>query len=151
MRRVGPRAGWAGGVLSWLSLALLVLWGTGVLMYLLPASELMDMSESQAALRRTSGIVHGVTTWLVCGLCGRGVWPHVQLMWSHRVDRRQWSWGVVNLTVLLVLLASGLVLLYGHADVHELTSTSHVWVGLLAPLPYVVHGWRVWRKSAWRA
>lgn len=141
MVRMRPRVGWAGVAFAGLSLAMLVLWGTGMVMYLLPVSELMEMSDMQIVIRRSTGVMHGVVTWVVCVLCGRGVWPHVQLMFQHRGDRRQWTWGLVNLAVLTILLVSGLVLLYGSADWHEGTSLGHFWVGALAPLAYVVHGW----------
>ena len=91
----------------------LLLWSTGVVMFLLPASELIDMSPTQAAWRHAAGVAHGVSTWLFCMLCGRGVWPHVRVMWHKHSDRTQWALGLLNLTVFSTIALTGLALLYG--------------------------------------
>lgn len=147
MVRSKHRVGWTGVAFAGLSLSLLVLWGTGWVMYAWPIADLMDMTEMEAMLRRAPGVVHGVTTWGVCVLGGRGVWPHVQWMFHHRVDWHQWGWGLVNLTLLVVLAISGLLLLYGRADWHEALSPAHFWVGAFAPLPYILHGWKKLSRS----
>ena len=141
MGRTRNRVGWVGVAFAGLSLALLAMWGTGVLLYGLSATESMEMSDLQATVRRAAAVAHGVIAWLVCVLCGRGVWPHVQWMFHHRRDTRQWGWGLVNASVLAVLLVSGLVLLYGTPGMHEIMSFGHGWVGALAPVPYLLHGW----------
>lgn len=139
-----PRAGWIGLAFAWLTVTLLVLWITGVVMMEWPASELMDMSDAEAMLRRVSGIVHGVMTWVLCVVLGRGVWPHVLLMIRQRADRWQWNWGWINLAVLGVLAVSGVVLLYGSAAWHDATASVHAWLGIVSVLPYVLHTWRRW-------
>jgi hypothetical protein len=120
----------------------LVLWGTGVVMFLLPASELIDMSPTQAAWRHAAGVVHGVSTWLFCMLCGRGVWPHVRVMWHKHSDRTQWALGLLNLTVLSTIALTGLALLYGSPDMHDSASPLHFWMGAICALVFLGHTWR---------
>ena len=120
----------------------LLLWGTGVVMFLLPASELIDMSPTQAAWRHAAGVVHGVSTWLFCMLCGRGVWPHVRVMWHKHSDRTQWALGLLNLTVLSTIALTGLALLYGSPDMHDSASPLHFWMGAICALVFLGHTWR---------
>mgnify|MGYP000688674792 CR=1 FL=1 len=77
-------AGWGRTTFAWMAAITTLLWVTGWVMYWLPASELMDMSDIQATLRRVSGVTHGVITWAFCVMCGRGVWPHVRMMWHKK-------------------------------------------------------------------
>lgn len=145
--RTAQRAGWVGLAFALMSVTLLVLWATGLVMVGLPASELMEMSELEVAVRRASGILHGVMTWVLCVACGRGVWPHIQLMFRRSRDSSQWVWGVVNLAVIVVLALGGLVLLYGSPDWHTWMACTHTWLGICAPLPYVRHVWTRWRAQ----
>ena len=52
--RTAQRAGWVGLAFALMSVTLLVLWATGLVMVGLPASELMEMSELEVAVRRAS-------------------------------------------------------------------------------------------------
>jgi len=144
MARIPQRAGWMGLAFAWLSLVMLILWATGWVMFLLPVSELLDMTVVESMMRRLSTVTHGVGAWLLCVLCGRGVWPHVLLMWRQRHDGCQWSWGVLNLCVIVVLALSGLMLLYGSPQLHERLALVHWGLGMVAPLPWVIHAWRRW-------
>jgi len=120
----------------------LLLWGTGVVMFLLPATELIDMSPTQAAWRHAAGVVHGVSTWLFCMLCGRGVWPHVRVMWHKHSDRTQWALGLLNLVVFSTIALTGLALLYGSPDMHDSASPLHFWMGAICALVFLGHTWR---------
>lgn len=125
-----------------LSLVLGLLWVTGIVMLGWPSTDMLEMSDSETLLRRSAAVVHGVMAWVFCVLCGRGVWPHVQAMFRRQLNRWQWGWGWVNLSVIVLLAVSGLLLLYGSAAVHEIMSSGHFWVGALAPMPYLLHGWK---------
>ena len=144
MARIPQRVGWVGFAFAGLSWVILILWVTGLGMFLLPVSELLDMTVVESMTRRLCAVTHGVGTWVLCVLCGRGVWPHVLLMWRQRHDRRQWSWGVLNLCVIVVLALSGLMLLYGSPQLHERLALVHWGLGMVAPLPWVIHAWRRW-------
>jgi len=141
MSRVQNSKGWGGAIYACLSGCLVILWLTGCLLFLWPTAELMELSEWQVACSRSAVVVHGVLAWGLCLLLGRGVWPHVQLMFRSRVNRHQWGWGMVNLGVLLALLLSAMALQYGPLTWHEWMSRGHVWLGVLVPVPYVIHGW----------
>jgi hypothetical protein len=132
-----------------MSLVLAGLCLSGWAMYCLPAQDLPDMSDAQALLRRSSGVVHGVLAWFFGVLLGRGVWPHVRVMWHRQSPAGQWAWGVVNLFLLGALALGGLALLYGSADMHEVLSPWHFWTGTLVPAIYLAHTWkRFWPGTA---
>lgn len=142
MHRTKHMAGW-GRTTFWLMTAvILCLWLSGCVMYWLPAEALPDMTAAQEALRRTSGIVHGVVAWLFCVMLGRGVWPHVRVMWHRHTYQVKWIWGVLNLMLLVFLAFGGLVLLYGSPLMHDALSPWHFWGGVLGPALYLAHTWR---------
>lgn len=142
MTRSKHLAGWGRATFWMMAAVSLLLWGTGVVMFLLPASELIDMSPTQAVWRHAAGVVHGVSTWLFCMLCGRGVWPHVRVMWHKHSDRTQWALGLLNLTVFSTIALTGLALLYGSPDMHDSASPLHFWMGAICALVFLGHTWR---------
>jgi hypothetical protein len=142
MKTTQHLAGWERSTFWLMAAVCLVLWVTGCVMYVLPASEVMDMTPIQVSLRHVSGVAHGVATWLFCVVCGRGLWPHVRVMWHRRVEPRKWWLGLVNFIVLAVIALGGLVLLYGSPDMHEGVSPLHFWLGALCPLVFLAHTWK---------
>lgn len=142
MTRSKHLAGWGRATFWMMAAVSLLLWGTGVVMFLLPASELIDMSPTQAVWRHAAGVVHGVSTWLFCMLCGRGVWPHVRVMWHKHSDRTQWALGLLNLVVFSTIALTGLALLYGSPDMHDSASPLHFWMGAICALVFLGHTWR---------
>jgi hypothetical protein len=100
------------------------------------------MTPDQASWRRASGVVHGVATWLFCIMCGRGVWPHVRVMWHKQDEARKWALGLANFIVLAAIGLGGLVLLYGSPDMHDWASPLHFWIGAFCPLLFLAHTWR---------
>ena len=142
MRKPQHLAGWGRATFVWMTWVTVLLWVTGCVMYLLPTQELMDMSELQALLRRSSGIAHGVLTWAFCVMCGRGVWPHVRMMWHKHSERAKWWWGMTHLLWLVLLAVGGLVLLYGSPEWHDAMSPLHFWLGAVLPVIFLAHTWR---------
>ena len=142
MTRTKHLAGWGRTTFWMMAVISLLLWVTGVVMFLLPASDMMDMSPTQTAWRHTAGVVHGVSTWLFCVLCGRGVWPHVRVMWHKQTDMTQWALGLLNLTVFSAIALTGLALLYGSPDMHDGASPLHFWIGAICALIFLAHTWR---------
>ena len=147
MQRLKRIVGWAGRTFGLMSGVILLLWLSGCLMYGLPAEALADMSPAQAFTRRTSVIVHGVSSWLFCIMLGRSVWPHVRVMWHRDAIQSAWLWGLVSASWLGFLAVGGLLLLYASPSLHEALSPWHFWVGLLGMGGYWVHTWARWR--AW--
>ena len=142
MHRQAHRAGWR-GMTFWLMTGVVIgLWVSGWVMHALPAEDLADMSPAQAGLRHACGVAHGVGAWLFGVLCGRGVWPHVRVMWHRHVRQRQWLWGLLNLCLFVFLSAGGLVLLYGSPWLHDTLSPWHFWTGLAGLGGYLAHTWR---------
>ncbi len=142
MKKTRHLAGWGRTTFFMMAGVCLSLWCTGVVMFWLPVTALMDMTPAQAAWRHGAGVVHGVLTWLFCVMCGRGLWPHVRVMWHKRIDKDKWVLGLLNLALLLVLTLSGLLLLYGNPDMHEGASPLHFWVGAACPVLFLAHTWR---------
>jgi hypothetical protein len=142
MKKGRHLAGWGRAPFLAMTAICLLLWGTGVVMFAWPASELMDMTPAQASWRHASGVVHGVLTWLFCVMCGRGVWPHVRVMWHKHRETRKWLLGLANLALLLALALSGLMLLYASPDLHDASAPLHFWMGAVGPLIFLAHTWR---------
>ncbi|WP_310626401.1 hypothetical protein [Limnohabitans sp.] len=142
MTRTKHLAGWGRSTFLWMAAVSLLLLGTGVVMFVWPASELAEMTPSQASWRHAAGVVHGISTWLFCLLCGRGVWPHVRVMWHKRSDTFQWALGLATLTLLAAIALGGLALLYGSPDMHDWVSPVHFWLGAFCPLLFLAHAWR---------
>ena len=92
-------------------------------------------------MRRATGVVHGVLTWVFCAMVGRGVWPHVRVMW-HKPANAQWWIGCGIFALFAGLMITGLLLLYGNAELHDGSSVPHYWMGLLCPLVFLPHTWR---------
>jgi hypothetical protein len=131
--------GWIRTVLTAWVIVLLLLWVSGVVLRQWPAQALLEMSEWEQTLRRTAQVLHGVCTWVICLLSGRGLWPHLSLMWKGRARQQPWWWGCASLLLLLVLSVSGLMLLYGAEPLLALMSDLHFWIGLLLPLVLTLH------------
>jgi hypothetical protein len=142
MRPTKHLAGWSKTTFLLMSAVCLLLLLTGLVMFLLPASDLMDMSAGQAALRHGAGVVHGVCTWFFCFMCGRAVWPHVRVMWHKRGHSYTWALGLINLIFLAGIALTGLFLLYGNPDLHDQASPLHFWMGVWSPFILVFHTWR---------
>lgn len=142
MRRAKHLAGWGRATFWGMAAVSLLLFLTGLVMFALPVTELIDMTPAQAMVRHTSRVVHGVATWVFCILCGRGVWPHVRVMWHKQSDRLNWALGLFNLGLLAAIALAGLVLLYGSPDLHEAASPVHFWMGAFCPLVFLAHTWR---------
>ena len=134
-------AGWGRRTFLTMAVITAALWGTGAWMHAWPMEELFDMSPDEAFVRRICGVLHGVLTWVFCVMVGRGVWPHVRVMW-HKAADAQWWFGCINLALFALLMITGLLLLYGNADLHEGASAPHYWIGLLCPLAFLPHTWR---------
>lgn len=141
MKHTKHLAGWGRRTFLTMAIITALLWISGVWMHAWPMEQVFDMSEQQAWWRRSSGVLHGVLTWVFCIMVGRGVWPHVRVMWHKAVDS-QWLFGIFNLLLFAALMVSGLLLLYGVADWHEVSSDVHYWIGLLCPLIFLPHTWR---------
>ena len=134
-------AGWGRRTFLTMAVITAMLWASGAWMHAWPMDGLFEMDPNEAKMRRACGVLHGVLTWLFCVMVGRGVWPHVRVMW-HKTDHAQWWVGCLNLLVFAFLMVTGLVLLYGNADLHDMVSAPHDWVGLLLPLTFLPHTWR---------
>ena len=142
MHRMKHMAGW-GRTTFWMMTAVIgCLWFSGCVMYWLPAEAMADMTETQETVRRVSGIVHGIFSWLFCVMLGRGVWPHVRVMWHRHTQQVKWIWGVSNLVLLGFLVLGGLFLLYSSPMIHDVLSPWHFWMGAFCPLIYLAHTWR---------
>lgn len=142
MYRMNHMAGWSRVTFWMMTAVILCLWVSGFVMYLLPVEAMSEMTSKQEELRRASGIFHGVASWLFCVMLGRGVWPHVRVMWHRRTQRVKWGGGVINLIMLTFLATGGLILLYGSPLLHDALSPWHFWVGALGPFIYLKHTWR---------
>lgn len=148
MKRSKHLSGWSRAAWRWMGVAVVLLWGSGVVLLLSPVDALMDMSAWQHSLRHAAWVVHGVWVWCLCVLCGRGVWPHLRVIWQRRDALAAWWWGVVNLVVLSLVAAAGLLLLYGPGAVHDTVSAAHSWLGLAWPVLLLVHVWRRYVPSS---
>jgi hypothetical protein len=142
MKKTKHLAGWGRTTFLLMAVVCLLLFVTGLVMFVLPASELIDMPPTQASLRHSAGVVHGVLTWAFCVMCGRGVWPHVRVMWHKQGEPIKWALGLANLCVLAAIALTGLFLLYGSPELHEDASPLHFWMGALCPLIFLAHSWR---------
>jgi hypothetical protein len=142
MKKTKNLAGWGRTTFGLMTAVCTLLWSTGVVMFVFPVSELMDMTPFQASIRHASGVVHGVATWWFCVMCGRGVWPHLRVMWHKRAEKTKWILGQANFVLLGWLALSGLLLLYGTSDLHETVSPLHFWTGAAVPLIFLAHTWR---------
>lgn len=147
MTRTKHLAGWGRSTFLLMSAVSLVLFVTGVVMFALPVTELLDMSVTQAAWRHICGVIHGVSTWVFCVICGRGVWPHIRVMWHKQGATLKWAIGMANFALLLITALGGLALLYGSPEVHEWVSPVHFWLGTLFPLIFLAHTWRRFMPS----
>jgi hypothetical protein len=143
------RAGWRRATFWAITLVLLGLWGSGTLLWALP---LQDAVEPELGLARSAVVLHGVLAWPCCVLLGRGVWPHLGLVWRRRPGQSAavWAFGVLLLALLVLWLLSGLVLLYGPSAWHEALSPWHSRSGLVWPLVYLAHvGVRARARTPW--
>ena len=76
------------------------------------------------------------------------MWPHLRVIWQRRDALAAWWWGVVNLVVLSLVAAAGLLLLYGPGAVHDTVSAAHSWLGLAWPVLLLAHVWRRYLPSS---
>jgi len=142
MKKTRHLAGWGRTTFILMTAVCLSLWVTGLVMFEFPVSELMDMTPAQALLRHNAGVVHGVASWFFCVMCGRGVWPHVRVMWHKQGEATKWVLGMINLVVLAFIALGGLVLLYGSPEMHDWISPFHFWMGVVCALIFLAHTWR---------
>jgi hypothetical protein len=142
MRKTKHLAGWGRTTFFLMAGVCLTLLITGVVMFMLPASDMFEMTPAQASWRHATGVVHGVSSWLFCILCGRGVWPHVRVMWHKQGTPVKWWLGMSNLMVLVAISLTGLMLLYGSPDIHDWVSPIHFGLGAFCPLIFVAHTWK---------
>ena len=147
MKRTKHMSGWSRATWRWMVAAMLGMWGSGVVLWVWPSDVLMTLDEWQQAIRHGGVVVHGVLTWCVCVLCGRGVWPHLHIVWQRRGAwaHRVRGWG--SFVVLCVIAAAGLCLLYGPAGLRDSASALHGWLGLVWPALVWAHVWRRWMPS----
>ena len=148
MKRSKHLSGWSRAAWRWMVVAVLLLWGSGVVLFFWPAQAVMEMTEWQLSLRHTALVLHGVLTWCFCVLFGRGVWPHLRVIWQRRDALAAWWWGLVNLLVVSLVAAAGLLLLYGPGAVHDTVSAAHSWLGLTWPALLLAHVWRRYQTSS---
>lgn len=141
-RRSTHASGWGKTTFRWTATVLLLLWGTGVVMYFLPLDALMDMTTFEVLSRRAATVLHGVLVWGLCVLCGRSLWPHVRVVWQRRDAMSTWLLGVGSFICLALVAAAGLALLYGTSWMHDWASFVHWWLGLCLPVVLVAHAWR---------
>jgi divalent metal cation (Fe/Co/Zn/Cd) transporter len=142
MKKTKHLAGWGRTTFLLMAAVSLLLFMTGVVMFVLPVSELFEMPPAQTSWRHAAGVVHGISTWLFCIMCGRGVWPHVRVMWHKQNETMKWALGLMNLVLLVVIALGGLALLYGSPDLHDWVSPLHFWMGAVCPLVFLAHTWR---------
>ena len=142
MKKTKHLAGWGRTTFLLMAAVSLLLFMTGVVMFVLPVSELFEMPPAQTSWRHAAGVVHGISTWLFCIMCGRGVWPHVRVMWHKQNETMKWALGLINLVLLVVIALGGLALLYGSPDLHDWVSPLHFWMGAVCPLVFLAHTWR---------
>jgi divalent metal cation (Fe/Co/Zn/Cd) transporter len=142
MKKTKHLAGWGRTTFLLMAAVSLLLFMTGVVMFVLPVSELLEMPPAQTSWRHAAGVVHGISTWLFCIMCGRGVWPHVRVMWHKQNETMKWALGLMNLVLLVVIALGGLALLYGSPDLHDWVSPLHFWMGAVCPLVFLAHTWR---------
>ena len=142
MTKTKHLAGWGRTTFWLMAVVCLLLFVTGVVMFVWPTSELMEMTSVQAGLRHGAGVVHGISTWLFCLMCGRGVWPHVRVMWHKHGVPTQWTLGLFNLSVFTAIALTGLLLLYGSPDLHDSASPLHFWMGVFCLFIFLAHTWR---------
>lgn len=149
MKRSKHMSGWSRATWRWMVAAMLAMWGSGLVLLVWPADMLMTLDEWQQVLRHSAVVLHGVVTWLLCVLCGRGLWPHLRVIWQRREAPAHWAWGLVSLVALCCVAAAGLLLLYGPARLHDNVSELHGWLGLVLPALLLAHVW--WRSLPSRA
>ncbi len=147
MKRSKHMSGWSRATWRWMVAAMLAMWGSGLVLLVWPADMLMTLDEWQQVLRHSAVVLHGVVTWLLCVLCGRGLWPHLRVIWQRREAPAHWAWGLVSLVALCCVAAAGLLLLYGPARLHDNVSELHGWLGLVLPALLLGHVWRRWVPS----
>ena len=99
MKRSKHMSGWSRATWRWMVAAMLAMWGSGLVLLVWPADMLMTLDEWQQVLRHSAVVLHGVVTWLLCVLCGRGLWPHLRVIWQRREAPAHWAWGLVSLVV----------------------------------------------------
>ena len=139
------RSGWSTAALAWTVTLVLLLWGSGVVLHAWPAEALMQLGPAQMALRRAAVVAHGTGVWALCLFAGRWAWPHALLVWQRRPDVT-WTLGMLMATMLAVIAATGLFLLYGPANGHEGASALHWWMAVGLPLLLAAHAWRRWAR-----
>ena len=142
MKRAKHLSGWSRATWCWMRITLALMWASGVLLWLWPVEAVLSLDALQQGARHSAVVLHGVLTWLLCVLCGRGVWPHLRVIWQRRDDWTHWMWGWLSFVVLCLMAGAGLLLLYGPADTHDVLADIHAWLGIFWPALLLGHVWR---------
>ena len=132
-------AAWTVHGVAWLFIALLTMWATGCVLYAMPRESLAELAPWQASARHACVVIHGIGAWMFCLLAGRWIWPHVPAMWRRVRRRRHWWLGLLSISWLAALGASGLLLLYGGEGVQMSASWLHWWIGVTWPALVSAH------------
>lgn len=132
------RTGWSRAAIAWTAALVVLLWGSGVLLHVWPADASFDLGATQMAWRRTALVAHGAGAWMFCLFAGRWIWPHAALVWRRRAS---WTWvgGIGMALVLLLVAVTGLLLLYGAAEIHPAAAAVHWWVAVGVPVLLLAH------------
>jgi hypothetical protein len=113
---------------------LMLLWTTGVL--LAAAAPGREPQQWLAMLHHPAFIVHDLGAWLACMALAHWAWPHVQKRMRTPVRRRSgWAHAAGWMTV----AGSGIALQVLPELLRDQVSDLHLWVGVVMPLPVLVH------------
>ena len=137
-RALAPHGGWNRRAVAWTAASLLLLWASGVVLYLWPAEETFQLAAWQAAVRRGALVTHGCIVWAACVFAGRWLWPHMLLVWDYRRATTWWI-GLAGAALLAVIAASGLLLLYGTEATHAPAGFAHWWTAVKLTVLLAVH------------
>lgn len=143
-RFAAHHGGWNAHAIAWTAGGVVLLWITGIVLYVWPAEVTFQLAAWQVALRRAALVVHGGSVWVLCLLAGRWVWPHIAQVWSYRRGST-WVLGIAGATLLLAVALTGFLLLYGPEPAHAAASAVHWWTALALPALFALHG-RKWLR-----
>lgn len=138
-------AGWSRRALVACGLLLLALIATGVLLEAWPAEQVAELEPWQMQVRRAATVVHGAGAWLFCLFAGRWIWPHALMVWR-RSRHRAWWLGIANAALVIAVCATGLLLLYGPANLHDDAGALHWWLALGWPVLLLLHARRLFER-----
>lgn len=135
-------AGWPRRGIALSAALVLALWATGLVLDLWPAEQAALLPPWQSQMRHSALVVHGVGAWVFCLFAGRWAWPHIALMWRRAVDATWWL-GLVAGGIALLVIASGLLLLYGPGEAHDASAVAHWWTAVGWPVLLALHARRL--------